>query len=405
MPPDCHAGPAVRNREAERAATKRAGRERIRRGRRRLGAQRPRRRHRPRAARAVGAGARGAATTIGGGMRSAELTLPGFVHDVCSAIHPMASARRSSATLPLAEHGLELDPPAGPRWPTRSTTAPRRSWSAPSRRPRTAWRADAERYRAADRGRSPAPRTPCIGDVLRPARELRAIRCATARFGLRGAALGRGPGRRGGSRGERARALFAGWPRTRCCRSSSPIDRGGRAGPRADRRTPFGWPLARGGSQRIADALALVPARAGRRDRDRPPGRVACRAAAGTAVLFDLTPRQVLAHRRRRGCRPATGAGSRATATARASSSSTGRSTARSRGAPRAAAARPRSISAATLEEIAALRGRASGAAAHPERPVRAARPAEPVRPDAGARRQAHRAGPTATCRTAPRVT
>ena len=29
--------------------------------------------------------------TIGGGMRSAELTLPGFIHDTCSAIHPMAA--------------------------------------------------------------------------------------------------------------------------------------------------------------------------------------------------------------------------------------------------------------------------------------------------------------------------
>src|SRR5580693_6868485 len=28
--------------------------------------------------------------TIGGGMRSAELTLPGFTHDICSAVHPLA---------------------------------------------------------------------------------------------------------------------------------------------------------------------------------------------------------------------------------------------------------------------------------------------------------------------------
>ncbi|MGZ3822547.1 MAG: FAD-dependent oxidoreductase, partial [Mucilaginibacter sp.] len=30
--------------------------------------------------------------TIGGGMRSAELTLPGYLHDICSAIHPLAAA-------------------------------------------------------------------------------------------------------------------------------------------------------------------------------------------------------------------------------------------------------------------------------------------------------------------------
>ena len=42
----------------------------------------------------------------GGGLRSLELTLPGFVHDVCSAIHPLAAASPVLRTLPLAEHGL-----------------------------------------------------------------------------------------------------------------------------------------------------------------------------------------------------------------------------------------------------------------------------------------------------------
>src|SRR5512141_1903195 len=46
-------------------------------------------------------------TTIGGGLRSAELTLPGYTHDVCSAIHPMATGSPFFQTLPLHEHGLE----------------------------------------------------------------------------------------------------------------------------------------------------------------------------------------------------------------------------------------------------------------------------------------------------------
>src|ERR1700712_1144851 len=45
--------------------------------------------------------------TIGGGMRSAQLTLLGFTHDVCSAIHPLAAASPFFETLPLADHGLE----------------------------------------------------------------------------------------------------------------------------------------------------------------------------------------------------------------------------------------------------------------------------------------------------------
>jgi phytoene dehydrogenase-like protein len=46
--------------------------------------------------------------TIGGGLRSAEITLPGYLHDICSAIHPMAVASPFLSTLPLQEHGLEF---------------------------------------------------------------------------------------------------------------------------------------------------------------------------------------------------------------------------------------------------------------------------------------------------------
>lgn len=46
--------------------------------------------------------------TVGGGSRSAPLTLPGFVHDVCSAIHPLAAASPFFKTLPLEKHGLEF---------------------------------------------------------------------------------------------------------------------------------------------------------------------------------------------------------------------------------------------------------------------------------------------------------
>ena len=53
-----------------------------------------------------------AQSTIGGGMRSAPLTLPGFTHDICSAVHPMAVSSPAFASMPLAEHGLEwIHPP------------------------------------------------------------------------------------------------------------------------------------------------------------------------------------------------------------------------------------------------------------------------------------------------------
>lgn len=53
-----------------------------------------------------------AAEEVGGGARSAELTLPGFVHDVCSAVHPLAILSPVFGRFPLAEHGLEWITPA-----------------------------------------------------------------------------------------------------------------------------------------------------------------------------------------------------------------------------------------------------------------------------------------------------
>jgi phytoene dehydrogenase-like protein len=50
--------------------------------------------------------------TIGGGARTAELTLPGFRHDVCSAIHPTACVSPFFRALPLQKHGLRfIEPP------------------------------------------------------------------------------------------------------------------------------------------------------------------------------------------------------------------------------------------------------------------------------------------------------
>ena len=52
-----------------------------------------------------------AADTIGGGARTAELTLPGFHHDVCSAIHPLAAVSPFFAAAGLDRYGLELVQP------------------------------------------------------------------------------------------------------------------------------------------------------------------------------------------------------------------------------------------------------------------------------------------------------
>ncbi len=62
--------------------------------------------------------------TIGGGTRSEALTLPGFVHDVCSAVHPLAVGSPFFRRLPLAEHGLKwIHPPAPVAHPLDDGTA------------------------------------------------------------------------------------------------------------------------------------------------------------------------------------------------------------------------------------------------------------------------------------------
>jgi len=63
--------------------------------------------------------------TVGGGCRSAELTLPGFLHDTCSAIHPLGLGSPFFRTLPLGEHGLEwIQPPAPVAHPNPAGLAP-----------------------------------------------------------------------------------------------------------------------------------------------------------------------------------------------------------------------------------------------------------------------------------------
>src|SRR5436190_1561238 len=52
--------------------------------------------------------------TIGGGIRSAELTLPGFIHDVCSAIHPLGIGSPFFRQLPLEKYGLSWIHPEFP---------------------------------------------------------------------------------------------------------------------------------------------------------------------------------------------------------------------------------------------------------------------------------------------------
>ena len=230
-----------------------------------------------------------AAEKFGGGVRSEALTLHGFVHDVCSAIHPLGYGSPFFRTLSLSDHGLEwVHPPAAVAHPLDDGGAVvlERSVDVSA----VGLGADAGAYR-----RLMAPLVArwerLAPDILGPLR-LPRHPVVLARFGrvalrsARGLAEAR-------FRGERARALFAGL----AAHSILPLEHPATAAVALVLGIlghAVGWPLPRGGSQRIADALAsclrslggeiACDARVDSLD-DLPPARV---------VLLDVTPRQLL---------------------------------------------------------------------------------------------------------------
>ena len=232
---------------------------------------------------------REATAVIGGGITSAALTLPGFVHDVCSAVHPMAVASPFFRTLPLSEHGLEwIHAPAPLAHPFDDGTA------AILERSTTATAAtlghDAVRYQTLI---DPfvAQWSDLMTDVLAPLRIPRHP-VLMARFGLRGLRSASGLAR-STFHGERARALFVGIAAHAALRlTDSPTAAFGLT--LAIAGHAVGWPIARGGSQRLADALAsYFRSLGGEIVTDAPVSSLAELPAART-VLLDVTPRQAL---------------------------------------------------------------------------------------------------------------
>ncbi len=147
----------------------------------------------------------------------------------------------------------------------------------------------------------------------------------------------------------------------------------------------YGWPVARGGSRAISDALAAVDARARREHRDRAAGDLAVGAAAGRRGRARPRARRGRRASRGRGCPRASPAHTGATATARARSRSTSRSRAACRGRTRRRGGRARCTWA---DRSRRSRGRARDQPrADARAPVRARLPAVARRPDAGERR------------------
>jgi phytoene dehydrogenase-like protein len=228
--------------------------------------------------------------TVGGGTRTAELTLPGFRHDICSAVHPLGAASRFFRGLPLRDFGLEwVFPQAALAHPLDDGTAIvlERSVQASAE----TLGVDQAAYRCL---MEPLARDwqILLEDILGPLPFPPQHPLALSHFGWKAVLSARRLAEIAFA-GPRARAVFAGM----AAHSMLPLE------------APFtaalglvlgmlahgpGWPVAASGSQSIADSLAaylrslggeIVTGRAVEAIDDLPP--------AG-AYLFDVTPRQLL---------------------------------------------------------------------------------------------------------------
>lgn len=228
------------------------------------------------------------ADTVGGGCRSAELTLPGFVHDVCSAVHPMAVASPYFRTLPLDQHGLEwLEPDVQLAHPLDDGSAAVLLRSVDDTGVAIG---DPKGW---DRIMGPVVRgwDRLLPQILGP--PLRAPRHPVPflRFGLRAPWPASLVSRTLGT--PQAAALFAGIaahsiaPLTKTFTAAAGVMLGG-AG------HAVGWPVARGGSQRIADALAAHLGTLGGKVETGRPVRSLDELPSARATLLDVTPWQLV---------------------------------------------------------------------------------------------------------------
>ena len=226
--------------------------------------------------------------TIGGGLRSAELTQPGFVHDICSAIHPLAVGSPFFRALPLAEHGLEfINPTLAAAHPFDDGTAAalRRSLTETAQ----SLGIDEQTYRKL---MEPIVRDwPTMApDILGPLRFPRhPINMAS--FGLDALLPVTKLVKR--FKTKEARGLFGGMA-AHAIQPLSNLTTSAIALVLMTAGHLYDWPIPKGGSQTIANALASYFRSIGGKIetgqlvqslKDIPPTRV---------VLFDVTPRQLL---------------------------------------------------------------------------------------------------------------
>jgi len=240
------------------------------------------------AAHGVGVTVIEAAETIGGGARSSELTLPGLLHDDCSASHPFAVGSPALTSLGLERHGLEwawAEIEVAHPFDDGSAAVMQRSIeeTAAGLGPAgAAWKRlfgpSSERFDALSE------------DIMRPLLHLPRHPIALMRFGPRALApvslLARALPT------EQARALFGGTAAHAFSPFSRPLSSAAGMALTCTCHSN-GWPVARGGSQAISDALAAVVREHGGRIETGRPVRSLEELPAADAVVLDLAPAAV----------------------------------------------------------------------------------------------------------------
>ncbi len=233
---------------------------------------------------------REAADLPGGGARTAELTLPGFHHDVCSAVHPLAIASPFFSTLGLHAHGLSWI------WSPAALAHPLDDGSAvllhrDIRTTAAQFGSDAAGWR---RLFEPVVRDwkLLMEDVLRAPIHIPRHPLALARFGVRAVQPATLVARTM-FRGERAKALWAGVAAHSILKLEAPLSAafgfilGGSA-------HAVGWPIPEGGAQKITNALiGVLTSLGGRLVTGRRVGHLDELEGADLKLL-DVTPRQLI---------------------------------------------------------------------------------------------------------------
>ena len=228
--------------------------------------------------------------TIGGGARSAELTLPGFMHDTCSAVHPLAAGSPFFRTLPLGNYGLNwIEPEFALAHPLDNGTA-----AVLQRSVRTTAQGLGRDQAAYERLMGPlaANWEALAEEFLQPLFHMPRHPLLLARFGLRAVRSATALAQSWFA-DEPARALLAGL----AAHSFLPLEQSPAAAfalVLGALGHAVGWPFPRGGAQRIANALAARLRALGGELATQAPVQSIDQLPLARAVLLNLTPRQVL---------------------------------------------------------------------------------------------------------------